>query len=198
MVFQKKCVFISSQACCSLFLLRKGITPGLLLLLWHFDGQFNWWQNLQFGFGFLVEDLVLWLNNGNIVGQWLLGSNLAIRVIWQHNLYLNAQHSLSQENVTCGRIDVIMDWITGMDHQTVNELHALRTLATQFTGHNDFATLGSRFHDEPQHSVACTTNGQSSGQLVTQTFGLSDGAQSTGGNLFSVQFDGTSGEIESV
>ena len=39
--------------------------------------------------------------------------------------------TLSEENVANGGIDVVTDWLTAVDHQTVDKLHRLGTLSTQ-------------------------------------------------------------------
>lgn len=49
-----------------------------------------------------------------------------------------------------------------MDHEAIGEFHALGSLATQLAGHHYLATLGSRLHDEAQHTIA-GTEGQNQG-----------------------------------
>jgi hypothetical protein len=69
-------------------------------------------------------------------------------------------------------------------------------LTTQFTGNDDLATLGAGFHDEAENTIASTTDGQTSDKLVTKGLSLCNGAETTGSNLFGVQFNGTWGKVE--
>ena len=53
-----------------------------------------------------------------------------------------------------GSVDVVVAWVTAVDHETVDEFHGLGTLTTQLTGHDHLAALGAALHDEAQHTVA--------------------------------------------
>ena len=68
--------------------------------------------------------------------------------------HLDTQDSLPQEDVTASGVDVVVAWVTGVDHESVNELHGLGTLTTELAGHYNLATLGSALHDEAQHTIA--------------------------------------------
>merc|ERR1712019_174542 len=144
------------------------------------------------------QSLLLRLHDGDVVGQRPLRSNLAAGVPGQHNLDLDSQDSLPEEDVSAGHVDVLIDGISGVDHQTVNKLHGLGSLSSQFAAHHDLAALGSALHDEPENSIAGSPHGQTSDQLVTERLGLGDGAQTTGGHLLSVQLNGSLGEVESL
>ena len=43
---------------------------------------------------------------------------------------LEADNTLAEENVTDGDVNVLGDWVTGVDHETVGEFHGLGTLTT--------------------------------------------------------------------
>ena len=86
--------------------------------------------------------------------------------------YLDAEDSLSEQHVTASGVHVVVDGVSGMDHEAVNELHRLGPLSPQLAGHDHLATLSSGLHDEPQDSVARPTDGQASDQLVTKGLGL--------------------------
>ena len=43
---------------------------------------------------------------------------------------LEADNTLAEENVTDGDVNVLGDWVTGVDHETVSEFHGLGTLTT--------------------------------------------------------------------
>jgi len=123
---------------------------------------------LVFRIGCKVVGLLLWFNHRNVVGQWTFWSGLASWVPWKHDLDLNSQDSLTQQDVTSGSVDVIVARITRVDHQTINELHGLGTLTTELSGNDNFATLGARLHDEAEDTIAGATNGQTSDELVTE------------------------------
>jgi hypothetical protein len=65
-------------------------------------------------------------------------------------------NTLSEEDVADSGIHVVLDGLTGLDHVTVTELHALGTLGTQLTRDDDLATSGSSLHDETEDTIACT------------------------------------------
>merc|ERR1712019_279169 len=123
------------------------------------------------------QSLLLWLHDGDVVGQRPLRSNLTAGVPGQHNLDLDSQDALSEENVPAGHVHVLVDGISGVDHQTVNKLHGLGSLSSQLAAHHNLAALSSALHDEPEDSIASPPDGQPSDQLVTERLGLSDGAQ---------------------
>ena len=97
--------------------------------------------------------------------------------------HLDSQDSLPEEDVSAGHVDVLIDGISGVDHQTVNKLHSLGSLSSQLAAHHDLAALGSALHDEPENSIAGSPDGQTSDQLVTERLGLGDGAETTSGHL---------------
>jgi len=80
----------------------------------------------------------------------------------------------------------------------VSEFHSLGTLSTEFSGDNDFASLGRRFHDESDNTVTRTTDSKSSQQFEFEGFGLGLGTQSSVLDAFGIQLDGTVGESESL
>lgn len=51
-------------------------------------------------------------------------------------------------------VDVVVDGVSAVDHQTVHKLHGLGPLTPQLAGHNDLTTLGTALHDEPQNTIA--------------------------------------------
>ena len=67
-----------------------------------------------------------------------------------------------------GRVDVVVDGITGLEHVAVLELHGLGTLGSQFTRDDDFATLGTVLHDVTEDTVACAAHSEAAQQLVAE------------------------------
>ncbi len=71
---------------------------------------------------------------------------------------LDAKDTLSEENVTAGHIDVVVCWVSGVDHESVDELHGLGSLSSKLAGHDNLATLCSGLHDETENTVASPGN----------------------------------------
>ena len=69
-------------------------------------------------------------------------------------------------------------------------------LTTELSGHHDFATLGAALHDETEHTVASTANGETTDELVTERLSLGNCAEATSGDLLGVEFDGVFRELE--
>ena len=53
-----------------------------------------------------------------------------------------------------GGVNVVVDGVSAVDHQTVHELHGLGPLTPQLTGHHHLTALSAALHDETQHTVA--------------------------------------------
>lgn len=100
--------------------------------------------------------------------------------------------------MTDGVVDEIPDGLTGVDHEPIGELHALSTRSPQFSRDDDLATLGTTLHNESQDTVACTSDGKTTEELVSEGFALGDGGKTTGLNLLGVELDGVLGVLESL
>lgn len=55
--------------------------------------------------------------------------------------------------------------MSGVDHETIGELHRLGTSGAQFAGDDNLASLGSGLHDETEDSVARAARGEKRSQL---------------------------------
>ena len=85
-------------------------------------------------------------------------------------------------------VDVVVDGVSGVDHETVHKLHGLGPLAPQLSAHDHLvaqlmdkirgffmiylATLGSRLHDKSEDTIASTPHCETSNQLVPQGLSL--------------------------
>lgn len=69
-------------------------------------------------------------------------------------LLCRAVLTLPQQDVAHSCVDVVVDGVSAVDHQTVHKLHGLGPLTPQLAGHNDLTTLGTALHDEPQNTIA--------------------------------------------
>ena len=96
--------------------------------------------------------LFLWLSDLNNIWVWSLWSDLSSWIVWQHDFDLETDNTLSEEDVTDSGVNVFGDWVTGVDHKTVSELHGLSSLTSKFTRDDDFATLKYKYG--PPHSLS--------------------------------------------
>lgn len=95
-------------------------------------------------------------------------------------------------------VNKVLCWLTGVDHETISELHALGTSSTQLSGNDNLTTLSTTLHDESENTIACSANRQTVEKLVTQGLALCDGRQTSVLNLGGVERDGVLGEFESL
>jgi len=135
--------------------------------------------------------LFLWLENGNDIWVLQFGAVESGLVVGLENFHLDAEHSLSEEDVSNGGVDVLADWVTGVDHHTVDEFHGFRSLASDLTGDDNLATAGTVLHDESEHTVGGSSDGQTAEELVSEGLGLGDGGKASVGNSLDVEVDGT-------
>jgi len=133
--------------------------------------------------------LFLWLQDGDDIWVLELWSVHAGLVVGLENLHLDTEHSLSEENVSHGGVDVFPGWVTGVDHHTVDELHSLRSLASDLTADNDFATSSTLLHHESEDTVGGSSDGKTAEELVSEGLGLGNGAQASVGNSLDVKID---------
>ena len=69
---------------------------------------------------------------------------------------LDTKDTLSQHDVPDGVVDEVLSGLTGVDHETVGELHRLGTGSTELARDDNFATLGARLHNETEDTIAST------------------------------------------
>src|SRR5436305_549209 len=67
--------------------------------------------------------------------------------------------TLSQKNVSDSRVDVILSWISRLDHVSISKLHALCSLCSELSGYGDFTILCTVLHDKSKKkSIFFDTN----------------------------------------
>jgi hypothetical protein len=142
--------------------------------------------------------LLLGLDNGNGVREGLLGTRLAFRVGAAHDLDLDTQNTLSEEDVTGSVVNEVLGGLTRVNHEAVGELHGLGTGSTELTRDNNLTTLGTRLHDETENTIAGTSNGETVEKLVSEGLALSDSGETTVLDLGGVEGHGVLGELESL
>ena len=104
--------------------------------------------------------------------------------------HLDSKHTLPQENVSASTVNVVVDGVSRVDHETVHKLHGLGPLAPQLSAHDHLgaqmmdkiqgfsmiylATLGSRLHDKSEDTIASTPHGETANELVPQGLSLKE------------------------
>eukprot|EP01136_Pigoraptor_vietnamica_P011651 Opistho-1_new@50747 len=146
----------------------------------------------------LGKGVLLGLEDRDHVGEGDLGARLARGVEGEHNLDLDAEHTLAEEDVAHGRVHVVARGLARVDHEAVRELHALGTLGAELARHNDLAALGAVLHDEAENTVARTAHGEATEELVPERLALRDGAEAAVGDLLSVELHAAVGEVEAL
>lgn len=63
--------------------------------------------------------LLLGLDDSDCVGKGLGGAGLALGVRSAHNLDLDTEDTLAEEDVASGRVDEVASGLTGVDHETI-------------------------------------------------------------------------------
>lgn len=140
----------------------------------------------------------LGLDDGDGVRERLGRAGLALGVGAAHDLDLDTQDTLAEQNVAGGAVDEVAGGLAGVDHEAVGELHGLGTGGTQLSGDDDLATLGAGLHDEAQDTVAGTTDGEAVEQLVAERLALGDGGETAVLDLGGVEGDRVLGELEAL
>jgi hypothetical protein len=140
----------------------------------------------------------LGLNDGDGVGESLLGTGLALRVGSAHDLDLDTEDTLAEEDVTSGAVNEFFGGLTGVDHETVSELHRLGTSSTELARNDNLATLGTALHDETENTIAGSSDSETIEELVAEGLALSDGGKTTVLDLGGVEGDRVLGELESL
>ena len=97
-----------------------------------------------------------------------------------------------------GVVDEVNSGLTGVDHETVGELHRLGTGSTELARDDNLATLGTRLHDETEDTIASTTDGKTTEELVAERLALCDSGETTVLNLLGVKFERVLGESEAL
>ena len=95
-------------------------------------------------------------------------------------------------------VDEFTRRLARVDHETVGEFHGLCTSSTEFSRHDNFATLRTRLHDETGDTIACTTDGKTTKELVEQALALSNGGKTTVLDLIRVELKRVVGELEAL
>ena len=66
----------------------------------------------------------------------------------------DTKETLTEHDVPNGVVDEVKGRLTGVDHETVRELHRLGTRGTELARDDNLATLGTGLHDETEDTIA--------------------------------------------
>lgn len=146
----------------------------------------------------LGENLVLGLQDGDDVRQKSLRAHNSLGVVRKHDSNLNTQNSLSHHDVSDSGLNVLIVGEASLDHVSLRELLRLSTLASDLARDRHLGSLGTRFHDESENTVACATHGKSSEKLVLKGLGLGLGVEASVRDTLSEDLDSSFGEVESL
>ena len=114
-----------------------------------------------------------------------------------------------------GVVDEVNSGLTGVDHETVGELHRLGTGSTELARDDNLATLGTRLHNEAEDTVASAernfnfwpnerkyldspADGKTTEKLVAERLALSIRRETAVLDLLSVELKGVIGELEAL
>ena len=100
---------------------------------------------------------------------------MRVRKRWYSHLDLDTKDTLSEHDVPDGVVNEVLSGLTGVDHETVSELHGLGTSSTKLAGNDNFTTLSTRLHDETEDTIASTKNRELAGffllnNIVIETY----------------------------
>merc|ERR1719440_2319541 len=104
----------------------------------------------------LDDDIVLRLIDSDLVRHESLCAVSACGIVVEHDVNLDSQAALAEEHVADSGLDEVALWVTGCNHVTISELHALCALTTDLARHHNGATEGTTLHDEADHTIAGT------------------------------------------
>lgn len=142
--------------------------------------------------------LLLWLDDGDGIWESLGWSRLALWVGSAHDLDLDTEDTLAEKNVASGGVNEVLGWLTGVDHETVGELHGLGAGSAQLSGDDNLASLGAGLHDEAEDTVASAANSEAVKELVAEGLALGDSGETAVLDLGGVEGDAVLWELEAL
>ena len=71
---------------------------------------------------------------------------------------LHDKLTLSEKYVTDSSVDVLVAWLSRVDHKAIHKLHGLGSLTTELSRYNNLTALGTALHDESEDTIACSIN----------------------------------------
>lgn len=62
--------------------------------------------------------------------------------------------TLSEEHMAHSCVDIVVNRVSTVNHQTIHKLHGLGPLSSELPRHHNLAALGPTLHNEPKHTIA--------------------------------------------
>ena len=91
--------------------------------------------------------------------QWTLDRDNGSGKAKDVHLDFDSENTLLQHDVANGKVNKVDGGLTGVDHESVGELHGLCTGSAELAGYDDLTAFGAGLHDEAEDTVACTAIG---------------------------------------
>lgn len=137
--------------------------------------------------------------NDNVIREGRLGgTNLGTGRGVTHNLDLNTEHTLLKLDVSGGSVNEISDGLTGVDHETLGELHGLGTGSSKLTRDNDLDTLSARLHNVTDNTVSGSSDSKVVEELELKGLTLSNSGETTLLDTLGVDEDGVLLKVETL
>jgi len=174
---------------------RRILVRNMLFRYIWLDGGWCWWTALlRYRLRHLFVD---WgLNDGDRIRKWLLRASATFRIEFFHDFNFNSKDTLFKENVPHGVVHEVTNGLTGVDHESIGELHALGPSSAQFTRNDDLASLGTALHHEAKNTIACTADSETTEQLVSEGLALGDGGKAAVLDFLGIKLERVFGESE--
>lgn len=163
-----------------MYLFRRLLVSSTLTLAW--EEVVDWVLVLD-----VVED--------NLVRKWVLrklrgslglslSASSGFTGPWKHDLDLNTDHSLLEEDVSDGLVDEDLSWVTSGDEETFLVLLALGSLLSELTRDDDLTTVStSTLDDVGDDGLGAESDGNTRQELGLEVLGLGRGRESLVGDV---------------
>lgn len=66
--------------------------------------------------------------------------------------------TLSEEHMAHSCVDIVVNRVSTVNHQTIHKLHGLGPLSLELPRHHNLSVLGPTLHSEPKHTIAGPSN----------------------------------------
>ena len=80
-------------------------------------------------------------------------------------------------NMSNGRFNIFIDWLTRRNHKSILELYGLCTMCPKLSTNNHLTSLCPTFHDKSQYTISSPPNSETSEKLVSERLGLRNSAK---------------------
>ena len=117
--------------------------------------------------------------DGDHIWLWVTWTIDAMWILSEHDQNPDTYDGLLHWDVTNGLSNILLGWITRLNHVALPELHSLGTGGPHLTGDDDLATPSASIHDEPDDAVGGTAGWHPLDELVPEALELVEGGETT-------------------